>query len=472
MLRQSIERRTRGPILWNGTYTDFESFSTSKYRGVDNETISFSFDFEFEQGRGYGFKKIKDIFLKTKICLEAGNKRNTCYTKMLSVDVDGHMINFNFDSDGMIKVVDSNKIRWELSNTKYQLTDTNTIIPIVGTNDIQFGYWIAKQNKDKNDISSQVFNMIKTRIREFTGSRSEGKIHDMSIAVVSGIMTDEDKLIMMESLRSTNKWEQKIKEWKSFNNNSEWRVFSALIDLYSVISNTMDINLQITSNLKNVRYVAPLRASTERYYRYQDLSIDEIDHRGENIGMFLTNIPRKWRKNLDEWTNSYFGFVIDESTSSSHIAINLKYNEGKSTNVADMGFGFSQILPIIVQLWSVSSGYEKSLRGRASKQYIFAIEQPELHLHPKMQANLASVFSGAVELAEKNDIDLRLVIETHSSAMISKFGDQIVSDELDENDVNIVIFDQDRALSKTMISYSFFNNEGELENWPDGFFSY
>ncbi|WP_412034465.1 AAA family ATPase [Vibrio sp. Vb1980] len=36
LLRQSIERRTRGPILWNGTYTDFESFSTSKYRGVDN----------------------------------------------------------------------------------------------------------------------------------------------------------------------------------------------------------------------------------------------------------------------------------------------------------------------------------------------------------------------------------------------------------------------------------------------------
>ncbi|MEC6897304.1 AAA family ATPase [Photobacterium piscicola] len=266
-------------------------------------------------------------------------------------------------------------------------------------------------------------------------------------------------------------WNNKVNSWTR--KSSEFIFLSALIDLYTIINCSMDINLQISETLKNVRYVAPLRASTERYYRYQDLSIDEIDHRGENIGMFLTNIPKKWRIKLDKWTKKYLKFTIDEKTLSSHISINLKYINEDSTNIADMGFGFSQILPIIVQLWSVSSGYEQSIRGgRSSLPYIFAIEQPELHLHPRMQANLADVFASSISLANDNKIDLRLIIETHSSAMISKFGDSIVLNELNTENISIIVFDQERKSRRTKISYSTFNDDGELDNWPNGFFNY
>ncbi|OEE94473.1 AAA family ATPase [Vibrio crassostreae] len=476
LLRQSTERRTRGPILWNGTYTDFESFATSKHKSSDetssNGSISFSFDFYFKQRRHYSFRDLPDTLLKTSIYLEESSNKNSCYTKKLSVDVDGHEINFEFEQDGVIKSIFSNRINWDLekNSIKFQLSDINTIIPVISNPEFHFGYRHFDASKDKKTIIGSVFSQIYNHIRKYTGSQSKNKIYDMTSSLTRNIMSDDDKLKLMKSLRSTKIWKDKVNSWNG--NSAEFIFLSALIDLYTVTNGSMDINLQISETLKNVRYVAPLRASTERYYRYQDLSIDEIDHRGENIGMFLTNIPKKWRLKLDTWTKKHLGFVIDEKTSSSHIAINLKYIDADSTNVADMGFGFSQILPIIVQLWSVSSGYEQSIKGKSESHYIFAIEQPELHLHPRMQANLAEVFSSSVSLALENKIDLRLIIESHSSAMISKFGDSIALGKSDPNDINIILFEQDRKNRKTDISYSSFNDEGELINWPDGFFSY
>ncbi|MEJ3631907.1 DUF3696 domain-containing protein [Vibrio vulnificus] len=473
LLRQSAERKTRGPILWNGEYTDFESFKTSKHKGCSDKTssdlISFSFNFIYNQGRVNPYRSAPSIDLKTTICLEELD--NSCYTKKLSINIYGHEINFDFEPDGIIKNIYSSRITWQLEKNKikYQLSNTNTIIPILGSPEYHYGYWSRDISKERKTIMWNVFNQISNLIQKHTGSQSKNRIYEITSSLVKYIMSDEDKLKTLQSARSTNKWKELVENWTV--NSSEFVFLSALADLYTVTNNSMGINSQITSTFRNVRYVAPLRASTERYYRYQDLSIDEIDHRGENIGMFLTNIPKKWRDKLDKWTRVHFGFVIDENTSSSHIAINLKYDD-YSTNIADMGFGFSQILPIIVQLWSVSSGYERSLKGTGSEQYIFAIEQPELHLHPRMQANLAEVFSSVIKLANDNSIDIRLIIETHSSSMISKFGDSVAMEDITADDINIIMFEQDKKERKTKISYSHFNDDGELENWPDGFFTY
>ncbi|MCL9777581.1 AAA family ATPase [Vibrio methylphosphonaticus] len=473
LLRQSAERKTRGPILWNGEYTDFESFKTSKYQGSKEEhcldIISFSFDFRYDQERASLYRNTPIIDLKTTICLEGVG--DSCYTNKLSIDIYGHEINFEFESNGIIKSIYSNRITWQLEKNKikYQLSNTNTIIPILGSPEFHYSYYSRDISKDRKTIMGNVFNQISDLIRKHTGSQSKNRVYEITSSLVRFIMSDEDKLKILKSIRSTNKWKSLVESWNI--DTTEFVFLAALADLYTVTNNSMDINSHISETFRNVRYIAPLRASTERYYRYQDLSIDEIDHRGENIGMFLTNIPKKWREKLDDWTREHFNFVIDENTSSSHIAINLRYDD-YSTNITDMGFGFSQILPIIVQLWSVSSGYEKSLKGRGGKQYIFAIEQPELHLHPKMQANLAEVFSSVIKLASENSIDVRLIIETHSSSMISKFGDSVALGETDAEDINIIMFEQDRKQRKTDISYSHFNESGELENWPDGFFTY
>jgi len=189
--------------------------------------------------------------------------------------------------------------------------------------------------------------------------------------------------------------------------------------------------------------------------------------------MFLNNINADDRQSLDKWTHDNFNFVITSDASSSHMSLRITTVRGRSYNIADVGFGYSQILPIIVSLWSISSGYEYKIKDKMSNIYIVTIEQPELHLHPKMQADLATIFAKSVMLAKENGIVIKFVIETHSSYLVSKFGDIICSDfGLTENDVNVMMFDKDLENGVTNIRYSTFDNDGILNNWPIGFFNY
>lgn len=407
--------------------------------------------------------------LVANIQVKEGGSKHSCYTSKYSIKLGGHEINFNFEEGGAIKDVHSSKFNWDLSKRelRFQLTDTDSILPVIKLPEFSFNYF----GKNKNSITTAIYNQIKFLVQEYSGSQSELRINSITGLLLSEIREDVAKLSVMRSIRSTKKWKKIVDGWNP--SHHEFEFLSGLIDLFTLMENSYVVNSHISQTFKNVRYVAPLRASTERYYRYQDLSVDELDHRGENIGMFLSNIPLQWRRKLDDWTEQHFKFKIKEETSSSHIAIRLIYgDDAVSDNIADMGFGFSQILPIVVQLWSVASGYEKTLKPSVGLPFIFAIEQPELHLHPRMQAALATVFTTSIILAKENDIDLRLIIETHSSAMISKLGDLIAMQDTDKNDINVIIFEQDRKLRRTNLSYSNFNSDGELEHWPTGFFSY
>ena len=68
------------------------------------------------------------------------------------------------------------------------------------------------------------------------------------------------------------------------------------------------------------------------------------------------------------------------------------------------------------------SGRRASSMRRFNEPITFAIEQPELHLHPLFQARLADAFCNIVREARRSKSDLRLVIETHSETMVNRFG--------------------------------------------------
>ncbi|KPH94327.1 hypothetical protein AMS58_12435 [Pseudoalteromonas porphyrae] len=478
LLRQSVERKTRGPILWNGVYTDFESFLTSLHSEAStngNEQIEFSFTFNFYNKLSFNNKnsnRENPISINTTLSIVKGTTKNSCYTNIYKVDLFGHLITFQFEEDGTIIAINSERLKWDLkkADLQYQRTNTDSLLPIIKYPD--FLYFTA--NKQKDSISKLLYEHIINLIKEHSGSTSETKINRFASLLVSEFADDKSKLAKMKKMRSTTKWNELVDtEWKE--NASDFSFLAGLIDLFMVIENSASINVQFSELLRSVRYIAPLRASTERYYRYQDLSIHELEHTGSNIGIFLSNITKKWRHQLDEWTESNFNFIIKDKVTSGHISLKLEHSSSKkSDNIADMGFGYSQVLPIIIQLWAVASGYEASLQeiSKPKKTVLFVIEQPELHLHPKMQASLAKVFSESIKLGGENGIDLRLVIETHSPALISKFGDMIALSEMDKDIISILMFEQNRSTRCTTLRESKFDSDGELNNWPADFFAY
>ena len=85
LLRQSIEKRTRGPILWNGDLVDFESFRTAVHNSessgkVENE-IEFKFKFDVRIGKILIGRFHDVVKIAAGITVSQGKRNNVCYTK-------------------------------------------------------------------------------------------------------------------------------------------------------------------------------------------------------------------------------------------------------------------------------------------------------------------------------------------------------------------------------------------------------
>ena len=233
---------------------------------------------------------------------------------------------------------------------------------------------------------------------------------------------------------------------------------------------------ELTDYFRGVGYIGPARAAGERFYRKQELEVSEISSDGQNFPMFLASLTPNRLSQFSEWVENIFGYGIELGSSGGHITINLRAGS-RSVNVTDTGYGVSQILPVLGMIWWAGvrrTDRPSNFRGSSISQTL-AIEQPELHLHPAHQAKLADVFAGAIRQGKDHArrADVRLVIETHSEALINRLGELIEGGKISHNDVQIVIFSaEDDINSPTDVSLAEFDEGGVLNNWPFGFFNY
>ena len=95
------------------------------------------------------------------------------------------------------------------------------------------------------------------------------------------------------------------------------------------------------------------------------------------------------------------------------------------------------------------------------------IEQPEIHLHPSMQADLVNLFINALNLSKEKDNPIKLILETHSSYLVNKLGRYIREEKLSSNDVSVYLFDKNQGI--TNITSTKFDNHGRIQRWPIGF---
>lgn len=144
--------------------------------------------------------------------------------------------------------------------------------------------------------------------------------------------------------------------------------------------------------------------------------------------------------------------------------------------LADTGFGYSQVLPILLSSWltteqkqeRVSLANDLLFNALLSDSYCEVIEQPELHLHPAFQAKLIDAFAGIVTQNNKKN-NIKFILETHSETIVNRLGYLIYKKKLPADMVNVVVFNKNEndISTATQIEY---NEKGQLKNWPIGFF--
>ena len=188
--------------------------------------------------------------------------------------------------------------------------------------------------------------------------------------------------------------------------------------------------------------------------------------------MFLNSLGNENMERFNKWLSRVFRFEIRLTPSVGHVAIELKEMDKDFRNLVDLGFGYTEMLPILAMIWK-DVEYDKREGHRNDeicKQHTFAIEQPELHLHPRFQAKFAQLLVNVINDAKEQNYDLRFIIETHSDVIINKIGQQIDLKKFDPHDVNVVLFNAMNEGLDNYVESTYYSEDGYIVNWPYGFF--
>lgn len=223
------------------------------------------------------------------------------------------------------------------------------------------------------------------------------------------------------ALTSTLKMKQEIKEYISQNDIELRQIFDTL------------------------RYIGPFREFPLRRYTHSDESM-EVGTKGENAphiyetenldsnlvyildeqyndniydidsgygdNRIFIEYHKKQKEVINAWMAAlgFKGLSIEYEKEMFSLQINCSSEQKQFVNIADIGFGFSQVFPIILE------------GVRMPKHHTLLLEQPEIHLHPKLQMDMADLFL-AMALSGKN-----VIIETHSEHIVDRLVRRILED--------------------------------------------
>ncbi len=230
-----------------------------------------------------------------------------------------------------------------------------------------------------------------------------------------------------------------------------------------------DLEAAYESELDSVFYLGPLREFPQRDYLWARSRPTDVGRRGEKaIDAILAATTAGEMRNLKPKAHRWpfqemiaywlkeMGLiesfqVVEIAEGSNRWQAQVKTRTGASTVLlTDVGFGVSQVLPVITLLQYVPEGSTVIL------------EQPEIHLHPLAQAGLADVI---IQAATHRRV--QVILESHSEHLLLRLQRRIAEGILPADDVKLYFCDAPRGASVlTPLDVDLY---GRIRNWPDKF---
>lgn len=228
-----------------------------------------------------------------------------------------------------------------------------------------------------------------------------------------------------------------------------------LAALYVGIAN--HTNQGIRGVLNSLSYVGPLRDAFERFYEPSGDRPSEVGVAGARAPEII--IARHNEPAFARWLHRWlaeFGFKgglqVSDPTSGVHRITVKATAKAPAVNIADSGFGLSQVLPFIVH--GIHSAPDSLLIA----------EQPEIHLNPRLHHKLADLFAAMVS-------DRRNVfVETHSEHFVKRVRYLIAAGKLSLDDVALLYVEKSGA--RSVVRNVPIEADGSIPegSWPTGFF--
>ena len=231
-----------------------------------------------------------------------------------------------------------------------------------------------------------------------------------------------------------------------------------------------DLEFALEKRLEDVYYLGPLRAYPQRVYAWSGAQPTDMGQAGESVvdallaarqqGLKISPGYRKRRLTLEQYVAQWLkkiGLIHDfrvvpVAEGSRLFEVRLRKSpQAAEVLITDVGFGVSQILPVLVLCFYVPVGSTVIL------------EQPEIHLHPSVQASLADVF---IDAWRKRKV--QVIVESHSEHLLRRLQRRIAEEALSQDDVGLYFCKEvDGASSLDTLEVDQFGN---TSNWPQDFF--
>ena len=245
-----------------------------------------------------------------------------------------------------------------------------------------------------------------------------------------------------------------------------YNIPAVLIRCYGILNTYPDI-VQLFSPLqtcfenlfRSIRYLGPLREYPRQRYAWQGKHSPGVGQHGEEMVTALFSgriqlrsldeqIP-KWLQQLD-LIDSYRLNPIP-NTEKNYEFLVRKYKGGPEVRLTDVGFGVSQVLPVLVLCYYVPEGS------------ILILEQPEAHLHPKVQSDLADLL---IEVIKERQ--LQIILESHSEHLLIRLMRRIAEEQISADDTAFYFCEMNEGTSE--IERLNVDDYGNITNWPQNFF--
>lgn len=482
LLRQSIETKASAPILWWGDYVDFGNFKSSVRNKDTNTAIAFSFRAEEFSApvsadnrflsRAQRPRRISEKVEWVELTHEISGNDNSTHRRSITIRTSNSRSFMRIEfSEGAV----FGSIKIGNSEMKEFLPDADVYIPPEGLFEEPFFLRRVKEGKSRRLVGWPRSQMLHDRLRSILQKHVAKTVSETTIGYEARKLlsiTELDDAALDEVSEGSIK---AVKKFYSFLKGNHDSGIGLEIKSICRLAHFCEVLDALSSSLKtyysDVEYIGPARARSERFYRQQELQVADISPDGRNLPMFLASLDEREQSELSEWVEDRFGYGVKLDRVGSHISINLM-QDGEEINVIDTGYGVSQVLPVLAQIWWMGHQARYMRRGPRSMNStpILTIEQPELHLHPAHQALLAEVFADVVRRSPDLDNPISLIVETHSEALINKIGELIYDGKIDSDAVQIVVFGEGDGDEN--VSLSTYGSDGVLMNWPHGFFIY
>lgn len=235
-----------------------------------------------------------------------------------------------------------------------------------------------------------------------------------------------------------------------------------------------DLSLALERTLKSISYLGPLRVDPERVYTWSGGTPEDVGWAGEQTveailaatGRLFNYRPKMRTRSLQEvlaeamrelgLIYAFEVVAIAKGRPEREVRIRVRRG-GDQVLITDVGFGISQVLPVLTQSYY------------APPNSTILLEQPELHLHPSVQKGLADFFITAA-FARENGVprNTQFLIESHSEHFLRRLQRRIAEERLHPRDVALYFCEttaEGSAIRELTVDLF-----GDIRDWPRDFF--